>query len=318
DSISMFDRDGRYLYASRRVAEGLGLDPAEIIGRRLRDFGLPEGVVRQLDEHMERAMATGEPVTAEIEVSIARGLRHFDYTMSPVRDAEGNVVAVVTTGRDMTERKRVEDDLRRSLAEKEVLLREVHHRVKNNLQIIVSLVNLQSQGFDNAELHQSYEDLGNRIRALALVHQMLTEGPMLERIDLAHYVGRLTEQLRRFHLGAGQRIAVRLSLQPVTVGMDSAVPLGLIVNELVSNALIHAFPDGRSGTVTIGLADRDGRVELSVADDGTGFDGNVPSTGPGLGTRLVAVLARQIGGEVGYEIVKPGTRVTVAWPQPAA
>lgn len=313
ESISLFGRDGRYLYASRRAARGLGVDQAAIIGRRFHELGVPPVIADQIERHRLQVMETGSSVTAEIDVPTVAGPRAYEYTLNPVRDAGGAVVAVVAVAHDMTDRKQVEDSIRRSLTEKEVLLREIHHRVKNNMQVIVSLLNLQSQGFTQPELRHSHEELGNRIRALALVHQMLTEGPTLERIDLSDYVARLVEQLRRFHLGDGRRIEVRLKLEPVSIDMDRAVPLGLIVNEMVSNCFVHAFPDDRRGVATVALAERDGVVELSVTDNGIGFAGPDPD-GTSLGTRLIKVLSNQIAGTVRYEVLEPGTRAVVRWP----
>lgn len=314
DSIIMLDRDGRCLYASRPIARGFGMVRAEMLDRTVWDFGLPESVAARIDRTRLQVMTSGEPVMAEVDLPTPRGLRHYDYTMRPVKDANGAVLAVVVTARDMTQRQRVEDGMRRALAEKEALLLELQHRVKNNMQIVVSLLNLQSQGITQPELKRRHDELGNRIRALALVHEMLTDSRSMAGIDLADYIVRLCGQLQSFHQDGRRPVELRFRLDPVIADMDRAVPLGLIVNELVSNTLVHAFPPGSRGTADIGLAAADGYVELSVADDGVGFGGPPPPGGAGLGTRLIQALAAQIGGELRYDPNADGTRAVVRWP----
>jgi PAS domain S-box-containing protein len=202
--------------------------------------------------------------------------------------------------RDITERKREEAKLKSSLREKEILLKEIHHRVKNNLQIISSLLNLQSTHIRDPRALEVFKEGQGRVRSMALIHEKLYQSDDLARVDFYEYISNLAAYLfRSYEVNSG---AVRLNVESedVMLGVDTAIPCGLIINELVSNSLKHAFPGGGGGSINIRLRPADSeRLTLAVSDDGIGlppgFD--VRNT-PSLGLQLVNTLARQIGGEV--------------------
>jgi PAS domain S-box-containing protein len=202
--------------------------------------------------------------------------------------------------RDITERKREEEKLKSSLREKEILLKEIHHRVKNNLQIISSLLNLQSGHIHDPRALEVFKEGQGRVRSMALIHEKLYQSDDLARVDFYEYISNLAAYLfRSYEVNSG---AVRLNVESedVMLGVDTAIPCGLIINELVSNSLKHAFPGGGSGLINITLRPAGPeRLTLAVSDDGVGlppgFD--VRNT-PSLGLQLVNTLARQIGGEV--------------------
>lgn len=188
--------------------------------------------------------------------------------------------------------------LKASLAEKDVLLKEIHHRVKNNLQVISSLLNLQSHSAGDRQVIQMFTESRNRIRSMALVHEGLYQSDDLGGIEFSHYVSSLTGYLLRSYGVHTDGVELTIDVDPVHLGIDSAVPCGLIVNELVSNALKHAFVDGRQGHITIELHSVDnGRYELKVGDNGVGIpEGlDIGQTGS-LGLRLVSTLVEQLGG----------------------
>jgi PAS domain S-box-containing protein len=202
--------------------------------------------------------------------------------------------------RDITERKREEAKIKSSLREKEVLLKEIHHRVKNNLQIISSLLNLQSAHIRDPRALEVFKEGQGRVRSMALIHEKLYQSDDLARVDFSEYISNLAAYLfRSYAVNAG---GVRLSVEAegVMLGVDAAIPCGLIINELVSNSLKHAFPGGKGGSIEITLRpDGPERLRLCVSDDGVGlppgFD--VHDT-PSLGLQLVNTLARQLGGAV--------------------
>ncbi len=205
---------------------------------------------------------------------------------------------------DLTERKRNEDRLRASLREKEALLREVHHRVKNNLQIISSLVSLQTRGIADQAALAPLREVVDRVRSIALVHDRLYRSEDLARIDLADYVRRLVEELWRVYGGASDRtVQARLELEPVLLPVDVAVPCGLMLNELLTNALKHAFDGRPSGEVAVSLrVDQEGSVRLSIRDDGVGLPPGLDlGDSPTLGLQLVQTLATQLGASVEVE-----------------
>ncbi len=198
------------------------------------------------------------------------------------------------------ERIRAEADVRASLREKEVLLQEIHHRVKNNLQVISSLLNLQSRTLQDPVVLDLLRDSQNRVRSMALVHEKLYRSSDLARIDLAEYVHSLTSQLQHTYADRADRVALQVEAAGSRVDIDTCIACGLILNELISNALKHAFPDGRAGTLTVELRPVDRRrLALRVADDGIGFPAGVDfRTLPSLGLQLVNSLVAQIDGVI--------------------
>lgn len=196
---------------------------------------------------------------------------------------------------DMTSHGFTEERLRAALREKEVLLEEVHHRVKNNLQVITSLLGLQARSIKDSATRIKFDESRYRIQAMAILHEILDESSSLAEIDFADYVQRLVAHLVRSY-GAIGRIRTRLRLEPLSCHRDVALPCGLIVNEVLSNALKYAFPGGKAGEVQIELRrEPSGRVHLLIADNGIGLPNGCDwETSATLGLRLVRTLARQI------------------------
>jgi two-component sensor histidine kinase len=198
---------------------------------------------------------------------------------------------------DLTEQKRIQARLRESLGEKELLLREVHHRVKNNMQVISSLLAMQSTGGD-PEVAKKLEESQNRIRSIALIHEQLYRSTELAHIDVRGYLETLTSQLLQSFGKAGS-VRVELEADPLSLDIDQSMALGLIVNELMTNALKYAYPGERSGTLRIRLSEQpDGQRLLSVSDDGPGLTDARRDGPPTLGMSLIATLARQLRGRV--------------------
>jgi two-component sensor histidine kinase len=202
---------------------------------------------------------------------------------------------------DITSRKDAERALQGSLKEKEVLLREIHHRVKNNMQVISSLLNLQSRGINDPALEKVFHESQTRVRAMAMIHEVLYESGDLAAIDLAAYVTKLARSLIRFYGAQADRIRLQVNAEAVSLGIDEIVPCGLVINELLSNSLKYAFPDGRRGKVEISARPTEaGEIVLVVCDDGIGLP-------PGLDIRktetmgmgiVVGLVENQLGGRV--------------------
>ena len=234
-------------------------------------------------------------------------------------DGQYGVICYFT---DVTERHKAEAALTASLREKEVLLSEVHHRVKNNLQIVSSLLNLQVRRITDPAMIAAFASTRDRVWAMAAVHQQLYERGNFAQIHLALHLEKLTRMLMQAHAVTIEPV---LELEPVTVNLKVAVPLSLIANELIVNSLKYAFTGRRKGTLTVGLrtneassglgADSPPQHELRISDDGPGlppaFDLAHTST---LGLRLVRDLSRQIRGEVEIESPPVGTSIVVRWP----
>jgi two-component sensor histidine kinase len=203
---------------------------------------------------------------------------------------------------DITERQQVEAALRDSLRDKDVLLQEIHHRVKNNLQIVSSLLHLQTDQAAQPTVKAVFKEAQRRVLSMALIHESLYRSPNLAQVNLAEYIETLCTHVFRSFGVDGAQIKLVTRLEPVALGLEQAVPCGLIVNELLSNALKYAFPSGRTGQITLTLSAPAGQVQLRVADNGVGLPPpmeNVPARPPGLG--LVSMLAKQLKGEVVVE-----------------
>jgi PAS domain S-box-containing protein len=200
---------------------------------------------------------------------------------------------------EIVERKRAEEQIKASLHEKEVLLKEIHHRVKNNLQVISSLLDLQTTYIKDEQMRDLFTESQNRIRSMALVHEKLYQSPDLAQVDLAEYVRSLTAYLFQSHRGNRRTITLELDVCDTILDVDSAIPCGLIINELVSNALKHAFPQGRTGQVHVGMHADQSRFTMLVRDDGVGFPPDLDFRNTeSLGLQLVLMLVEQLEGSI--------------------
>jgi two-component sensor histidine kinase len=254
-------------------------------------------------QEQERALAAAN---AELHQEIAQrekaqaALREVnDKLERKVADRTSALEAFNQALRDEIDtRRRTQEELEVSLREKEVLLREIHHRVKNNLQVISSLLSLQSNYIEDRRMLQLFEESRNRIRSMALVHETLYSSTSLSRIDMASYVRDLTNQLVRSY--AAEHIRVQLRVDPVFLGVDTAIPCGLMLNELISNAFKHAFPGGREGDVFVELTKLgDERYLLMIQDTGTGIPVHIDLMNTtSLGLRLVDALVAQLQGRI--------------------
>ena len=241
-----------------------------------------------------KTYADGVLRTSEEEGILKDGTRiNFIASCSPIRNPDGEVISVVEVLHDITERKRVEDRIKKSLQEKEVMLREIHHRVKNNLQVVSSLLNMQARTARDKETIEILSESRDRIKAMSLIHSQLYEGRDLAEINMKGFIDQLLGQLFQSYPIGGTRITRVVRVDDYPFPISTAVPVGLIINELLSNALKHAFNGRGEGEIEVSLiASEGGRINLTVSDDGVGlppgFNINKSKT---LGLRLVKILA---------------------------
>ncbi len=225
------------------------------------------------------------------------------WEVLPWYEQNGDVGGIIIFTENITDRKQAEEALQTSLAEKETLLKEVHHRVKNNLAAIVGLLELQQQGMEDSSATAALKDLQGRIKSMALVHERLYRSESLSRINFQDYLEALISHLRT-SFGPGSAIRCEVALTDVEMTLDAAVPCGMIVNELVSNAFKHAFPQGVCNETNCDIAvsiKRDGTAyTLTVADNGVGLPADLDwETTKSLGLRLVRMLGQhQLGGKL--------------------
>jgi len=284
--------DYRFLDINPAFERLTGLKRKDVIGRTHNEV-LPNNDPKWLSLYGKVAL-TGDPVQFDnYSPPLQRHYEVLAYRPGP------DQFAVIFM--DITERKRAEDLLRASLAEKEVLLKEVHHRVKNNLQVISSLISLQADSQPDERLQDVLGDVRNRVRTMALVHEKLYQADDLARLDFAEYALSLLKYLWDAHGSAAEKVHLNMSFAPLLLAPEMAVHCGLILNELASNAIKHAFPNGDGCEVSVSLAvDPDtGAVCLRVRDNGVGLPANLEwRQASSLGLRLVQMLTSQMRGTV--------------------
>lgn len=224
----------------------------------------------------------------------------FETTIFPILSPHGEVLQVVALWRDVSERRRTEARITTSLQEKELLLKEIHHRVKNNLQVICSLLSLQGSSIREPGVRQLFEETRNRVRSMASIHEMLYQSTDFARIDFSGYITTLASQLFSSCNISAARVKLEINVAPVSLGINLGVPCGLLINELMTNALMHAFPGDRTGTLTVSMREMpDLSVRLSVHDDGIGLPSDLDvENADSLGLQLVTTLVGQLNGSL--------------------
>jgi PAS domain S-box-containing protein len=295
------------------VARIHDVDPALPISRDIGFSYYVEESRLKIEEAVRNAVEKGIAYDLELEIMSAKGARKWIRTIGHPLVEHGKVVLMQGSLQDISDRKKVEETLQRSLDEKMVLLKEIHHRVKNNLQIMCSLLRLQAGSVQDPQLLEILSVSTDRIQSMARIHERLYESENLSSIPLPEYLTDLARDLFAAY-AVGKTIALDFDVEPLSFHIGTAVPLGLIVNELVSNALKHAFPDRMKGSISIRLFERDGSATLVVSDDGLGFPDTIDFRNTqSLGMRLVVVLVEQIGGTVALKVEK-GTEFAVTFP----
>ena len=298
------DRNGRYLGVNDAFETFFGKSKDYLIGKTVFDV-VPSRLAEIYHAKDNELFESGGQQRYETQVETARGeLRDVIFNKSIFRDNAGAIAGMIGAVLDVTERKRAETALKSALAEKEILLREIHHRVKNNMQTIISLLRMHARRIDDAQLTGIFNDCRDRIGAISLIHEALYQSDDLSRIDFAAYLKKLCRNLGHAHDALGKGVALTASAADVTMNMDQGVAAGMIIAELVSNAFKHAFPDDEGGTVAVHLDRPDGEtVRLIVSDTGKGlpddFDIRNPSS---LGMKLVSgAVTRGLDGTIDVE-----------------
>ncbi len=314
-ALFQMDAAGRIVTWNAGAERLLGYTAEEIVGQPGARIFVPEDVAAGAPRsEMDRAATLGR---ADDERWHLRkdGTRFWcNGVLTAMRDDGGRLSGFAKVMRDETERRKADQQLKASLREKEALLKEIHHRVKNNLQVITSLLALQSNAADDQHVRHMFDEAGNRVRSIADIHELLYRSPDLAHVDFESYLHRLAHHLLSFYGVEPQRIRLSISSN-VDVPISQAIPVGLIVNELLTNSLKHGFPDAAPGDIRISLNCEANRCALEVADNGVGLPpGFNFEQGTSLGFKLVSVLARQLRGNLRLQGEK-GTHVTVVFPR---
>ncbi|HEX7604361.1 MAG TPA: PAS domain S-box protein, partial [Polyangiaceae bacterium] len=300
DLIAIIDGEGILRYQSPNVEKLFGWRPDEIVGRSTWELVHPDDLERTLERF--RAVMDEPNASSTIECRYRRKDGGYDWIEITAVNLlhDPNIRGLLANYHDVTERRAAEESLRRSLKEKDALLKEVHHRVKNNLQVINSLLRLEAARNENPSTRTVLGEMQGRTQSMALLHESLYRSGTFAGVDLGAYLKQLTTQSFRAQGHPGS-IRLELDLASASVGMDRAVPCGLLVNELVSNGLKHGFPDGRAGAIRVELKPVAGgaKLRLCVSDTGVGLPADFEvRRGNSLGLQLVSDLAGQLGGEL--------------------
>jgi PAS domain S-box-containing protein len=312
DAIWILDQDQRVLRSNKTAEQIFHRPCGEIVGKHCWEIvhgtaqPIPECPILRVQKSLHRE---------KMELQI--GEHCFEVIADPILDAAGRYSGAVHIVRDVTERNQADEKIHASLREKEILLNEIHHRVKNNMQVISSLLKLQASACKNPELTERLNESQSRIHAMALVHEKLYNSKDFTRIDLAGYVRTLSQELfLSFKMGPGEIDLIVQTDGDVYVDINKAIPCGLILNELISNTLKHAFPGGRQGELQILLRETENtEIEIVVRDNGLGLPDDVDIHAPrSLGLDLVnGLVTKQLDGQIEVKRDK-GTEFRITFP----
>ncbi|NYB51530.1 MAG: PAS domain S-box protein [Methanobacteriaceae archaeon] len=310
--IILFDNKANILEANQKALQLFGFSKKELVGKNLL------AIAPQLKINLKEALSSFK------DVLMGKDISKTEWNFTNLRGEEKIVVAHYTRLKkgkktigitllleDITERKKAEDKIKESLKEKEVLLREIHHRVKNNMQIISSLLNLQIKFEDLDETVGVLKESQGRVKSMAMVHEKLYQSDSFSKINFKDYLTNLVSDIFYSYNIQKEKIGLELDIKDVNIGIDTAIPLGLIINELVTNSVKYAFPDDRKGKIGILFKYEDDSYVLIIYDDGVGVPEDIElEKTETLGLQLVTSLVNQLDGSIKLDRVN-GTKYTL-------
>lgn len=330
DSILIADSKGILMYANNTITDGLNRSPSEVIGESIwsvlfeeeKDVEAARNALRlegRFHGEVELERISGERMTHEVTIAavqqsssnelayvgISRDVTERKITEAELEDYRKNLERIVeerteALQKEIAENKAIQVDLANSLNEKELLIKEVHHRVKNNMQVISSLLSIQAEGAEDEVYSDMLNESQQRIKSMALIHETLYQSKDLLRIDFQEYIETLTSSLSRSYSVPGVSVQVDVNVENVLLDLETAVPCGLVINELVSNSLKHAFHGKQGiGVIDIDFVTNDCSYDLRIADNGIGLpDDFDPTKSISMGMEIVSILTKQLEGEL--------------------
>lgn len=294
DIISESDANGVLKYVSPSTQQLLGYHPQELVGHSLYELIHPDDR-EKVRQTIKKSSNATEGLRVESRLKTAEGKYIWiETTGKPVVDENG-FRGFIYSGRDITEQKKSAEYIKKSLEEKEALLREIHHRVNNNLQVISSLLSLQSDNVRDPRDHELFVESQNRVRSMAMIHEKLYQSDKFNSINFRDYLKTLINRLIYDYSQDLGHIDLELDIENVELNIETSVPCGLIINELVSNSLKHAFPQGRNGKIIVKFHKIKDKYVLMVGDNGIGpLEKSVLESSKKLGFNLVKSLIKQL------------------------
>ncbi|MBF0516187.1 MAG: PAS domain S-box protein [Nitrospirae bacterium] len=295
ESVCLIDTKGMFVTVNDTFARRFNKESHEIVGTKVVDL-IMHDVAETRMKFIDEVISTGKPMNFEDK----RGEIDYFSNMYPIFDDSNNVSGIAVYAVDITLRKKYENYLLNSIKEKDMLMREVHHRVKNNLQIVAGLIGLQLNNIEDEKYRNMFIESQNRIKSISLVHDKLYRSKGLAEVDLKEYIVNLSRELFNSFGVDAQSVALNMDVENVTIGVDIAVPCGLIINELFTNILKYAFPDKIIGEIAISIQAKGvNKFEMIISDNGVGFPEALDfRKTKSLGLHIVNLLVRQIGGTI--------------------
>jgi PAS domain S-box-containing protein len=301
DALFLVNPEGSIVKINQATLNLLGYEESELTGQPMERIFIQDETASFKRMLFEQLLTAGSICDTEANL-VTKDARQIPISLSAsvVRDEDGVEQGVVYVGRDLTERKRAEEQIKASLKEKEILLKEIHHRVKNNLQIISSLFILQSGDTRDGQVLKVLKESQNRIYSMAVIHEILYQSEDLAQVDFAEYTQRLVSYLVRSYTDSAYPITIQSNVAEISLSINTAIYCGLIINELVSNSLKYAFPAGQRGEICINLHSKDDdQFILAVSDNGIGLPPDMElHQVESLGLQLVTMLTKQLEGTI--------------------
>lgn len=320
DGKRLVDKNGIILLANPSYCKMVGKPPDEVIGQMYSNVYAEDQQPGLLSTFRQRIGTHSIVTHYEKKLRLWNGKELWLELSNSYVDAEGeNGPFLLSIIRDISERKIVEEKIRTSLMEKEALLKELHHRVKNNMQIVSSLLHLQAQNIQDKAIAAPLRESQNRVKSMALIHEQLYQSDNLSQVNINVYLRQLTSRLLRSIQNNKQNISVRIEPENdmILMNIDTAIPIGLILNELMTNALKYAFIDKDAGEICVSIdINSDNLYQITVKDNGNGIPADIDiSNTETLGLQLVQSLAAQLGGKSECASTSSGTIFTITFPE---
>ena len=317
-AIVATDTDFRITYYNPTAERQHGYTAEEVIGKTLMEIYTKENMeLERFEKAVETVKKEGE-YCYEIVQEKEDGTHYLDSRVSGIYDENKKLVGFLSSSRDITEKRRTVEQIKASLKEKETLLKEIHHRVKNNLQVISSILNLQAGHIEDREFKGLFKESQDRIRCMALVHAQLYQSNDLSNISLSEYIKSLIANIIESYAYRPSLLNLKIDAEEIQLDIDTAIVLGLILNELCTNVLKYAFPEGRQGELKIDFKSSDNNYLLVVSDNGVGLPDDFEiDKANSMGFLLIESMVKQLDGTLEID-QSSGTSFRIIFPRQSA
>lgn len=308
EALIVTDEQGIVVGLNKAAVKLLHYTKDEVMGVPVKQYYNLEDLGNEYDKH------AGEDKVFEFSLITKRGKKvPVLFSESRLINSLGEEVGKVAVATDITQRKEADKQLRDSLREKEVLLSEIHHRVKNNLAVVSGLLQLQIFDTQNEEVNKALKESQSRIQSISLVHEMLYHSDSLAYIEYNNYVNDLLQAISSMHLSSDKDIRIRSEIDKISLDLNHAIPCSLLLNEIVVNAFKHAFSDQNDGEIYVEMKEEGKEITMVIEDNGVGYRSDSDSKKQGLGITLINTLTHQLNGTIEFDTLenKVGSRTTV-------